>query len=349
MHPPTSLDDQRWQAVVNRDAACDGQFVFAVRTTGVYCRPSCKCRQPLRQNVRFYDSPASAESDGFRACKRCAPDRLPFEAEIGARVCAFIDSHLDERLTLDRLGQAVGLSPAHLQRVFKQVTGVSPRQYVEARRVGQLKANLRDGQPVAAALYDAGFSSSSRVYEEAADTLGMTPATYRKGGAGMLIRYTISECPLGYLLVGATERGLCAVSLGESPAAVEAWLQTDYPQAQLKRGDAALAGAVAQLVRHLAGELPHLDLPLDVQATAFQLRVWAALRQIPYGETRSYAQVAESLGEPTAARAVARACASNRVALVIPCHRVVRGDGDLSGYRWGVERKAHLLATERAG
>ena len=344
---PITLDEQRWQAVIDRDASQDGQFVFAVRTTGVYCRPSCKCRQPLRQNVHFYDSPAQAEAAGFRACKRCAPDRLAFEAEIGARVCAFIDAHLDERLTLDRLGEAVGLSPAHLQRVFKQVTGVSPRQYVEARRVGQLKANLREGQPIAAALYDAGFSSSSRVYEESGAKLGMTPAAYRKGGAGMHIRYTISECPLGYLLVGATERGLCAVSLGDSPAAVEQWLQTDYPQAELEQADAGLAAVVEQLVRHLAGDLPHLDLPLDVQATAFQLRVWETLRQIPYGETRSYAQVAQALGEPTAARAVARACASNRVALVIPCHRVVRGDGDLSGYRWGVKRKAVLLATER--
>ncbi|MBN8591663.1 MAG: bifunctional DNA-binding transcriptional regulator/O6-methylguanine-DNA methyltransferase Ada [Anaerolineae bacterium] len=343
---PITLDEQRWQAVIDRDASQDGQFVFAVRTTGVYCRPSCKCRQPLRQNVHFYDSPAQAEAAGFRACKRCAPDRLAFEAEIGARVCAFIDAHLDERLTLDRLGEAVGLSPAHLQRVFKQVTGVSPRQYVEARRVGQLKANLREGQPIAAALYDAGFSSSSRVYEESGAKLGMTPAAYRKGGAGMHIRYTISECPLGYLLVGATERGLCAVSLGDSPAAVEQWLQTDYPQAELEQADAGLAAVVEQLVRHLAGDLPHLDLPLDVQATAFQLRVWETLRQIPYGETRSYAQVAQALGEPTAARAVARACASNRVALVIPCHRVVRGDGDLSGYRWGVKRKAVLLATE---
>lgn len=342
-----TLDEQRWQAVMHRDASQDGQFVFAVQTTGVYCRPSCKCRQPLRQNVHFYDSPAQAEAAGFRACKRCTPDRLAFEAEIGARVCAFIDAHLDERLTLDRLGEAVGLSPAHLQRVFKQVTGVSPRQYVEARRVGQLKANLREGQPIASALYDAGFSSSSRVYEDAGAKLGMTPAAYRKGGAGMHIRYTISECPLGYLLVGATERGLCAVSLGDSPAAVEQWLQTDYPQAELEQADAGLATAVDQLLRHLAGELPHLDLPLDVQATAFQLRVWEALRQIPYGQTRSYAQVAQALGEPTAARAVARACATNRVALVIPCHRVVRGDGDLSGYRWGVDRKAALLATER--
>ncbi len=342
-----TLDEQRWQAVMHRDASQDGQFVFAVQTTGVYCRPSCKCRQPLRQNVHFYDSPAQAEAAGFRACKRCTPDRLAFEAEIGARVCAFIDAHLDERLTLDRLGEAVGLSPAHLQRVFKQVTGVSPRQYVEARRVGQLKANLREGQPIASALYDAGFSSSSRVYEDAGAKLGMTPAAYRKGGAGMHIRYTISECPLGYLLVGATERGLCAVSLGDSPAAVEAWLNTDYPQAELEQADAGLTAVVEQLVRHLAGELPHLDLPLDVQATAFQLRVWEALRQIPYGQTRSYAQVAQALGEPTAARAVARACASNRVALVIPCHRVVRGDGDLSGYRWGVKRKAALLATER--
>jgi AraC family transcriptional regulator of adaptative response/methylated-DNA-[protein]-cysteine methyltransferase len=345
----STLDEQRWQAVTHRDATWDGQFVLAVKTTGIYCRPSCKCRQPLRQNVSFYDTPAEAEAAGFRACKRCAPDRLAFEAEIGARVCAFIDAHLDERLTLDRLGEAVGLSPAHLQRVFKQVTGVSPRQYVEARRVGQLKANLREGQPITTALYDAGFSSSSRIYEDAGAKLGMTPAAYRKGGAGMHIQYTISECPLGYLLVGATERGLCAVSLGDSPAAVEQWLQTDYPQAELEAADGSLAQVVDQLVRHLSGDLPHLDLPLDVQATAFQLRVWEALRQIPYGETRSYAQVAESLGEPTAARAVARACATNRVALVIPCHRVVRGDGDLSGYRWGVGRKAALLAGERSG
>lgn len=340
-------DHARWQAVLNRDAAHDGQFVTAVRTTGIYCRPSCSARTPLRENVCFFDTPEAAEAAGFRACKRCTPNLIAYEIDVTTRLCTYIDQHFDERLTLDSLGEVVHLSPDYVQRIFKRIVGVTPRQYIEARRVGQLKANLRDGQEVASALYDAGFSSSSRLYEDASAKLGMTPATYRKGGQGMHIRYAIRPCSLGYVLVGMTERGLCEVSLGDTPEAIEAWLMRDYPAATFSRDDDALGETVATLVSYLNGDSKQLQLPLDVQATAFQLRVWEALRGIPYGETRSYRQVAESLGAPDASRAVARACASNRVALVIPCHRVVREGGDLSGYRWGVERKSALLRQEK--
>jgi AraC family transcriptional regulator, regulatory protein of adaptative response / methylated-DNA-[protein]-cysteine methyltransferase len=340
-------DELRWQAVTCHDAEYDGQFVYAVRTTGVFCRPSCSGRPPLRKNVTFYDTPNDAQAAGYRPCKRCTPDRADFEIETTTQLCAYIDEHFDEKLTLESLSAIVHLSPDYVGRIFKRIVGVSPRQYIEARRVGQLKASLRDGHDVTSALYDAGFSSTSRLYEDASAKLGMTPATYRKGGQGMHIRYAISPCPLGYLLVGMTERGLCEVSLGDSAEAVEAWLQRDYPQAALTRDNDALEETVSTLILYLQGDAKQLGLPLDVQATAFQLRVWEALRAIPYGETRSYRQIAEALGMPTASRAVARACASNRVALVIPCHRVVREGGDLSGYRWGVERKAALLDQER--
>jgi len=341
-------ENARWAAVQHKDATYDGQFVVAVRTTGIYCRPSCSARIPLRDNVCFFDTPEEAQAAGFRACKRCTPHLVGFEIDVTTRLCAYIDQHFDERLTLESLGEVARLSPDYLQRIFKRIVGVSPRQYIEARRVGQLKANLRAGQEVATALYDAGFSSSSRIYEDASAKLGMTPATYRKGGQGMHIRYSISTCPLGYLLVGMTERGLCEVSLGDTPEAVEVWLMRDYPRARFTRADDDLGKAVEAIAKYLSGDSKQLQLPLDVQATAFQLRVWEALRNIPYGETRSYRQIADALGAPTASRAVAQACASNRVALVIPCHRVVREGGELSGYRYGVERKAALLAHEKS-
>ncbi len=340
-------DMERWQAVMRRDAAYDGNFVTAVKTTGVFCRPSCSARTPRHENVNFYETCEEAEAAGYRPCKRCTPHLVAAEIEMTTRLCAFIDQHFEERLTLDDLGAVVHLSPDYVQRVFKRIIGVSPRQYIEARRVGQLKASLRSGDEVTTALYDAGFSSSSRLYEDASSKLGMTPATYRKGGQGMQIRYAVRECPLGYLLVGMTTRGVCEVSLGDSAEAVEAWLMHDYPNAQFSRTDDDLAQAMDMLIHYLQGDSRQLQLPLDLQATAFQLRVWEALRNIPYGETRSYRQIAETLGAPSASRAVARACASNRVALVIPCHRVVREGGALSGYRWGIERKSALLAQER--
>jgi AraC family transcriptional regulator of adaptative response/methylated-DNA-[protein]-cysteine methyltransferase len=337
----------QWQAVVNRDTNYDGRFVMAVVTTGIYCRPSCPARTPLRQNVRFFATPAFAEAAGYRACKRCAPNRTAYEIDMVTQLCRYIDQNFESPLDLKTLGQVVNLSPDYIQRVFKRIIGVSPRQYIQARRVGQLKANLRAGQDISAALYDAGFSSPSRIYEGVSHTLGMTPAAYRRRGKGMKIRYAVGTCMLGYLLVGQTERGLCEVSLGDSEDAVVGWLKHDYPYAEVERDDQHLAQLLKTIIALAQGDARQIELPLDLQASAFQLRVWDALRAIPYGETRSYQEIAKAINQPTAARAVAGACASNRIALVIPCHRVVRENGDAGGYRWGIERKAALQAHER--
>jgi AraC family transcriptional regulator of adaptative response/methylated-DNA-[protein]-cysteine methyltransferase len=344
----TTLDEaERWQAVMNRDSRYDGRFVLGVRSTGIYCRPSCPARKPKRSNVVFYAAPEDAERAGFRACKRCQPNQQAFEAEVIQQVCAYIDQHLDGRITLNNLGSIANLSPNHLQRVFKHVMGISPRQYVEARRIDQLKNRLKNGDTVTQALYEAGYSSSSRLYERANDHLGMTPATYRKGAKGMNIRYTVTECPLGYILVAAAERGICAVSLGDSPEYLESELRKDYPEAEISQDDFSLGEWVAALLAQINGEQPHLELPLDVRATAFQWRVWQELRAIPVGETRSYGEIAAAIGSPKAARAVGTACANNRVSLVIPCHRAVREDGSLGGYRWGLERKKRILEAEK--
>jgi AraC family transcriptional regulator of adaptative response/methylated-DNA-[protein]-cysteine methyltransferase len=340
-------DDARWQAVLARDRRCDGRFVFAVRSTGIYCRPSCPARRPRRAQVRFFAGPADAERADFRPCRRCQPrDAVAPEVEVVRQVCRYIEDHPDGPTTLTALGAHVGVSPSHLQRLFKSIMGVTPRQYVEARRLERFKDQLREGDAVTGALYDAGYRSSSQLYTQAPARLGMTPTTYRKGGKGMDIMYTTTASPFGSLLVAATERGLCTVRFGESVADLEQALVREFPAATIQRDDAALRPWVDALVRYLEGRQPQLDLPLDVQATAFQSRVYEALRAIPYGSTRSYSQVAQAIGQPTAVRAVAHACATNPVALVIPCHRVVRDDGSLGGYRWGVERKSALLAQE---
>ena len=349
--PQAETDDARWQAIVAKDRAFDGLFVTAVRSTKIYCRPSCPSRLPHRANVTFYDGCADAESAGYRACRRCEPQTVQSDVALAQRICRSIEAAIDagdETPTLAALGLQEGLSPQHLQRVFKRVIGVSPRDYAEGLRLAQVKRRLRHGDAVTDALYDAGYGSSRGLYERAPQQLGMTPATYKRGGAGVRIGYSIANSPLGRLLVAATAKGLCMVVLRDSDAELETALTREFPAATIERDDAQLGEWLTAMLRHLSGQQPHLDLPLDVQATAFQMRVWQELRAIPYGSTRTYTQIAQALGQPTAARAVARACATNPVAIAIPCHRVVRENGDLAGYRWGIERKQALLAQERA-
>ncbi len=346
---PAVEDDEAWQAVLTRDARYDGRFVYAVATTGVYCRPVCAARRPNRRNVSFYDTPDDAEHAGFRACRRCRPSGSGPSAALRSveRARAWIEQNLDRNVTLDELGRVAHMSPFHLQRTFKQAMGVSPHAWARARRAERLKAHLRDGESVGRATYRAGYGSSSRVYEQADARLGMTPATYRRGGQGMKIRFSTTDSRLGRVLVAETERGVCAVHLGGDDVSLEAELRAEYPRAKIDRAAGDFSAAVDAIVGYLSGALDTPDLPIDVQATAFQQRVWQALQDIPRGSTRSYSEIAEAIGRPTAARAVARACASNRVALVIPCHRVVRQDGAAGGYRWGVERKRRLLELER--
>jgi AraC family transcriptional regulator of adaptative response/methylated-DNA-[protein]-cysteine methyltransferase len=345
------MNDQLWQAVITRDASFDGQFVFAVSSTRVYCRPSCPSRRPRRERVSFFRVPEAAEQAGFRACLRCKPRNGVVDPQLALvqRVCRLLDASGEgETVKLAELAAQVGVSAFHLQRTFKRVMGISPRQYVTARRFGNFKQLVREGESVTNALYDSGFNSSSRVYEQAAEELGMTPATYGRGGRGVMIDYTIVASPLGRLLVAVTERGVCAVQMSDSDAELEQDLRTEFPGATITRADASLRKTVEKILNHINNHEPHLDLPLDIRATAFQRQVWEKLRAIPYGETVSYAQVAKALGKPGAVRAVGRACATNPVALVIPCHRVVREDKTLGGYRWGLDRKQKLLDLERA-
>jgi len=358
-------NEKLWRAVQTRDRGSDGAFVYAVRSTGIYCRPSCPSRKPQRAQVEFFSLPDAAEQEGFRACLRCRPRlarlRDPRTAAV-ARVCREIEAQIDTdgggiaaagngseaRLTLSTLSAAAGMSAHQLERAFSSVMGISPRQYADARRMRRLKSRLREGDDVTTALYDAGFGSSSRLYERAPAQLGMTPATYQQGGAGMKINYTIAGSPLGRLLVGATHRGISALYLGKDDRPLESELRKEYPRAEIQRDRNGLEGWVGKILEHLRGREPNLDLPTDVQATAFQRRVWEELRKIPYGTTRTYSQVARAIGKPKAIRAVARACATNPVSVVVPCHRVVRADGNLAGYRWGLERKLALLKHESA-
>ena len=347
---PYGADALRWQAVAGNDKAADGVFVYAVRTTGIYCRPSCRSRLPARENVAFFDSSELAERAGYRACRKCGGQ--PAAAGRGAvatvaRVCRLLEAADESAPSLEDLAEAVGLSSFHLHRMFKKAMGVTPRQYWDARRVERLKQNLRSGEAVAPALYGAGYGSSSRLYEKAGPQLGMTPASYGKGGAGAVIAWATRPTPLGLVLVGATARGVCFVALGEDEAELVATLGKDFPRAELAADPAGLGGMLDQVVRHLEGHEPDLSLPLDIQATAFQRQVWQALTEIPYGETRSYGEIAAMLGKPQAPRAVGRACASNPVALLVPCHRAVGGNGSLTGYRWGTARKRALIEQEQ--
>lgn len=344
--PAFATEAERWEAVASHDARADGAFFYAVRTTGVFCRPSCASRQPRRENVAFFDDADAARAAGFRECKRCRPGGLPRELEIVRRACAALDADPQERLTLAELGDAVHLSPFHLQRLFKRVLGVSPRQYQAARRGAALRDALTQGAGVTRASNDAGFGSSSRLYESVPAELGMAPSAYRRKGAGLTIRYASAPTPLGVVLVAATGRGICRIAFGDDAATLVAALHADFANAERVEDAEAIAPFVAQIDAYLHGRSDRFDLPLDLAPTAFQQRVWEALQRIPYGETRSYTQIAETLGAPRAVRAVASACASNPVALAIPCHRVVQKGGSLAGYRWGLARKAALLDAE---
>jgi AraC family transcriptional regulator of adaptative response/methylated-DNA-[protein]-cysteine methyltransferase len=349
-----------WKAVQERDRESDGKFVYAVRSTGIYCRASCPSRKPGREQVRFFRSPESAEEKGFRPCLRCRPKAdgrgHPLAEEV-ERVCRKIDASVadegesDSRaeLTLAALSADTRMNAFQLERAFRRLIGISPKQYADAQRMLRLKTNLRKGDTVTTALYEAGYGSSSRLYERAPSHLGMTPAEYGRGGLGMKIHYTITDSPLGRLLVAATEKGISALYLGESDAGLEGSLRKEYSKAEIsadREKSETLKNWVEQILEHLRGKQPDLDLPTDVQATAFQRRVWQELRRIPFGSTRTYTQVARSIGKPAAVRAVARACATNPVSVVVPCHRVVREDGALAGYRWGLDRKQMLIERE---
>jgi AraC family transcriptional regulator of adaptative response/methylated-DNA-[protein]-cysteine methyltransferase len=341
---------RQWEAVMSRDPNQDGRFVFAVSSTGVYCRPSCPSRRPRRENVTFFRKPDEAEKAGYRACLRCRPRAIGGNAQIELvkAVCRYIEQHLDEPVTLARLGAAFGQSPFHLQRTFKAVLGISPRAYADSCRMNQLKRNLQAGHSVTRALYDAGYSSSSRLYERTASQLGMTPDKYRRGAIAAPIRYTFTDSPLGRMLVAATEKGICAIQFADSDEELDQGLKHEFPFAVRRRDDSGMSEWKDDLLRRMRGQKLNANLPLDIQATAFQRRVWTYLQSIPFGSTKSYSQVAKAIGQPTATRAVGRACATNQVAVAIPCHRVVREDGGMGGYRWGIDRKKALLELERA-
>ena len=327
----------------------DGAFVYAVRSTGVYCRPSCPSRRPREKQIVLFLHPETAERAGFRACQRCRPRdaRGNPQTELVGRVCRLIEGNAEGPTRLRNLAESTGLSAAHLQRTFRRAMGITPRQYADALRVARFKSELRKGKDVTTALHEVSYGSSSRVYEKSDEHLGMTPATYRRGGQGMNISYTIADCALGRVLVAATDRGISAVYLGDRDADLVSALRKEYPNAEIRSGSGEHAKWVREIVRHLAGASPQLDLPTDVIATGFQRRVWEALRKIPLGATRTYSEVARSIGQPTAVRAVASACARNPVSIVVPCHRVVRTDGAMGGYRWGLGRKKMLLQREK--
>ena len=348
---PTAQAHPYWHAVVQRNSDLDGVFVYAVRSTGIYCRPSCPARNPKRENVTFFGTPEHAQAQGYRACKRCQPDKLEASPQVTfvREVCRYLEANAEQSLTLRHLGEHFEVSPSHLQRTFKKSVGVSPQVYLETHRLTKVKTALQQGDDISGATYGAGYGSGSRLYAKADAHLGMTPKTYREKGHATLIRYTVTDSPLGNLLVAATDKGICSVRLGDDADVLEEELHNEFAQAEIERDKTALVEWLEAILLHLSGQEPHLDLPLDVRATAFQKQVWQALQQVPYGETRSYAELAEAIGKPKAVRAVASACARNPVALVVPCHRIVRTGGGLGGYRWGVGRKETLLKQEAKG
>ena len=361
MHSMKAQDDSRitldkasvfdparsWTAVIQRNRRFDGHFVYAVTSTRIYCRPSCPSRRPRREHAMFFRMPDLAEQAGYRACRRCDPRSAVSLTERRVQhVRRYLEAHFDTPVTLKTLAREVGMSPCHLQRTFKQFIGVSPKAYADAHRIEHFKTCLKRGDNVSTSIYDAGYGSSSRLYARSNSELGMTPVAYQRGGRGILMAFTTADSPLGLLLVAKTERGVAAVIFGDDEATLEAALRREYPTATIMRDAVALSEWVAAILGHLSGERPEVSMPLDVQATAFQRRVWQALQAIPYGSTRSYSQLAMAIDRPKAVRAVAHACATNPVALVVPCHRAIREDGGLGGYRWGLERKKRLLALE---
>jgi AraC family transcriptional regulator, regulatory protein of adaptative response / methylated-DNA-[protein]-cysteine methyltransferase len=342
-------NNDRWNTLVERSPQADGQFLYGVTTTGIYCRPNCASRPPNRENVRFFDNPAQAQQAGFRPCKRCRPDLT--ENPDGTKsailqACAIMDN-AETRPTLSELAGAVNLSPYHFQRQFKQTIGVTPKQYFMQKRLQRLHSNLEAGDTVTEAIYAAGFSSSAPFYQQAKQSLGMSPSSYKNGGSGSRIFYAIRETHLGWLLVAATETGVCAIEFGDSQPVLDASLRSRFPQAEIIAGHPVYENWVQSILAYLDRPQNDLDLPLDIRGTAFQRQVWQALQQIPRGKTASYTEIARRIGRPKAVRAVAQACAANKIALAIPCHRVVRSNGDLSGYRWGVERKRKLIEKEK--
>ncbi len=338
-----------WRATMTRDARADGTFVLAVRSTHIYCRPSCPARRPLRRNVVFFHTGAEAEKEGFRPCLRCRPNEVAGPVALVERASReLVKFGEDEGVGFATLAARLGTTPGTLRRAFVQVTGLRPRELAAALRLARFKKMLREGKGIAEALYETGYGSTSRVYESSNAQLGMTPATYRKGGRDMKIGYAIAKSSLGRVLVGATERGVSAVYLGDADAKLVEELREEYPKAEITAAGDSFERWVKEIVQRVEGNPPRLELPLDLQATAFQRRVWQELQRIPRGSTRTYTQVARALGSPKSVRAVARACATNPVSIVVPCHRVIREDGSLAGYRWGLSRKEQLLAQERA-
>jgi AraC family transcriptional regulator, regulatory protein of adaptative response / methylated-DNA-[protein]-cysteine methyltransferase len=340
--------DARWIQVLARNLNADGEFVYAVKSTGIFCRPSCPSRRPRREQVEFFDSPQQAQQAGYRACRRCTPLKDNEQLARVEAACRYIEQNLDTTLSLEQISGHIGLSPFHFQRLFKRTLGVSPRQYQQARRAGKFKHALQTEPRITDAVYEAGYSSSSRAYESSDQHLGMTPSKFRQGGKGVNISYSVVTCELGKLLIATTERGLCAVRFGDEEGPLEVELREDFSAAEIQRDDRGLEKVTARIKSLLSEPVEAGTIPLDIQGTAFQQRVWNALRDIPRGQTRSYAEIASRIGRPKAVRAVASACSSNPVALVVPCHRVVQKNGHLAGYRWGVERKAALLRAEGA-
>lgn len=339
--------ERYWRATVERDPRADGSFFFAARSTQVYCRPTCPSRRPLRGNTVFFRTPQEAERQGFRPCQRCHPNRQNSAVVLVQRAASALADSGEEAFRLGSLAEQVDSSPAQLRRAFRRVTGLSPKEFEQAFRLKRFKTMLREGSNVTDALYACGYGSSSRLYEKTNAHLGMTPASYRRGGAGMHIGYTVANTTLGKVLVAATQRGVSAVYLGENERTLVEELRKEYAKAEIVRAEDGNESWLKEVVRRIEGNAPSAELPLDVQATAFQRRVWQELQKIPRGTTRTYTQVAKSLGEPRSVRAVARACATNPVSIVVPCHRVIRTDGKLAGYRWGLSRKEKLLERER--